>query len=321
MDGRRAPNRRGSYVDRLNHEQQRSFHPPPARAFPVFGSSSFMGPQVVSDMRTARSNEDLSGSYEAWADFSSSQMRDRIRHRLPHEETEGDGTRSDFYGFTAYTHPRIPPRMYYDVERCDPSVLFSAGSSTANVVHSRNGRGLEDAAYHPDHPVDSQAPSEPSYRLSGDQFLSPSQMQMVRYDPDHARDRTVSPPSSSHELSNHTSNGRHLFPRSPNWSTESNFGSGRSLASSQSATSNDSSGYTGGSSSGYVGPYRAPYGSYRDHGDVFEDDGDNMSDGIASDEGVYDSSSSSRGVSGGDSDSHYDVFSDEGYSSDDYYHK
>ena len=322
MDGRRAPNQRDPYHNR--HDEQRgSFCPPPPMPFPVFDSNPFAGSQVVSDMRTMRSNEDTSRPYEAsraWTDFSSSRMPDHINHpRHIREEVD--------YGFTAYTHPRIPPGG--DLDRGYPSVPSSA-SSTPDFDHSRSVQGtMED---HRDYSADPQAPFESSYILSRQpqsrHSLSPSQMQMVRYDP--ARDRATSPSSSFHEYSNHNGQqfrhaGQHLSPSfqrslTGNWSTEANSGSGRSLAASQETNSDYSSVYTGNSSRGYIESYRAQtYGSYRDHGDdIYEDDGDNMSDGIASDEGVYDSASSSRGISG-DSDGYSEVYSDEGYSSDDYY--
>lgn len=318
MDGRRAPNHRDSYHDR--HDEQRGSFCPPPSTFPVFDSNPFAGSQVVSDMRTMRINEDTSRPYEAsraWTDFSSSRMPDHINHQrhIPEEEVD--------YG---YPHPRLPPGLYGDLGGY-PSVPSSA-SSTPDFDHSRSVQGtMED---HRDYSAHPQAPSESSYigsrQSQSRHSLSPSQMQMVRYDPAHARDRVTSPSSSYHDYSNHNGQqfrhaGQHLsssFQRSltGNWSTEANAGSGRSLAASQETNSD----YTGNSSRGYIEPYRAQsYRSYRDHGDdIYEDDGDNMSDGIASDEGVYDSASSVRAISG-DSDGCSEVYSDEGYSSDDYY--
>ena len=74
---------------------------------------------------------------------------------------------------------------------------------------------------------------------------------------------------------------------------------------------------TDSSSSGYVESYDVRSDeSYRGYeGGGYEYDSDGMSDGIASDEGVYDSSSSDRGDFGDDDDSH-EVYSD--YSSDEY---
>jgi len=311
MDGRRAPSLRDSYHDR--HDEQRgSFYPPPSMPFPVFDSNPFAGSQVVSDMRTMRCNEDTASrpydASRAWTDFSSSRMPDHInfhpRH-IPEEEVD--------YG---YPHPRLPPGLYGDLDRRGYPSVPSSASSAPDFDHSRS---------------DPRASSESSYISRQSQSrhsLSPSQMQMVRYDPAHARDRdrATSPSSSFHDYSNHNGQqfrhaGQHLpssLQRSltGNWSTEATSGSGRSLAASQETNSD----YTGSGSRGYIESYRAqPYGSYRDHGDdIYEDDGDNMSDGIASDEGVYDSASSVRGISG-DSDGYSEVYSDEGYSSDDYY--
>ncbi len=145
-------------------------------------------------------------------------------------------------------------------------------------------------------------------------------MQMVRYRPDDAHDGRN---SSRHRENPYHQESEHVHEDTWDISATNNPGSPsthpdsrRSLPGSEYSPA---SMYTDSSSSGYVESYHddvRSYGSYRDYGDSgYEGDSDGMSDGIASDEGVYDSSSSDRGDFEDDGDS-YEAYSDGGYSSD-----
>ncbi|KAF8969336.1 hypothetical protein BDZ97DRAFT_237489 [Flammula alnicola] len=175
-----------------------------------------------------------------------------------------------------------------------PLPAFQDASNYASRQASTSARGPADASSHP---------------------LSPSgQMQLVRYDDGHQIPSPDDDPDDQHYASETIHS-----PTSPQWSMNTTRGttfSERSLsvASSQGIYSEDSalSGYTGVASSGYVESYDvASYDNYRgDYNHDSEDERDYMSDDIASDEGVYYSSSEGPDYEG-DGD---EVFSDGGYS-------
>lgn len=139
--------------------------------------------------------------------------------------------------------------------------------------------------------------------------------------------------SSQYQHSNHPEhqlrNQGHLSSDllgSPDWSTATNFGSGRSLSASQVAgtDSRDSyiPDYTDGRSSGYGASHTSQsYRHYRDdpQHDADDEGSDAMSDGIASDEGVYSpSESSDRDVFDDEDGDSSEDDSEEEYDSDEY---
>ncbi|KAF9529210.1 hypothetical protein CPB83DRAFT_852861, partial [Crepidotus variabilis] len=149
---------------------------------------------------------------------------------------------------------------------------------------------------------------------------SPSQMQMVRYDPnsvDHDDRQNIG--SSGFAASEPPSSAGTDTRRSSNWSNSANHGSighfsPQPYHSEYTHFSNPSAAY----------PHynMTSYQNYREnHGDIFEDvdDDDCMSDGVASDEGVYYSSDGGQFDSFGEDE--FEVFSDDGHTSpiDDFY--
>ncbi|KDR84031.1 hypothetical protein GALMADRAFT_133409 [Galerina marginata CBS 339.88] len=199
----------------------------------------------------------------------------------------------------------------------------SISSSTSSY---RNFNALEDSPKYSEVPYyypNSVPPTSPRHTTSPARtFSQSSQMQLTRYDGDHEK-----PPREDHENRDFYSLPPPPPPTSPKtasprWSITTTLGTGSdnlSVDSSRATPSEDSatSGYTDAASksSGYVESYEVQShgheGYHQDYRDPsIEVDQDYMSDGVASDEGVYYSSGEEL-----EGEVDEEVYSDEGYSS------
>ncbi|PPQ79492.1 hypothetical protein CVT25_003374 [Psilocybe cyanescens] len=282
---------------------------------PAPGATYFQ-PRAPADIRINRSNA---------SDASQSSSGSEMARWSNHQEE---------YGYSGFTngglggHSGRPDRHYHHYHhhhhRGAPAATFHRPSAPQSQSYSQSRSGdiyappltpfnSRHSRYHAPDDNHMSLPEEPSNSPQSPMHASqtsspPDHMLLIGYvgesrnhapeDPDH----DSVPPSSPKRLS-------------PGWSMATTRGSENlSNNSSQGYHSEDSvlSGYSHIDSSGYVESYNV-HPQERYHGYVEDTEHEYMSDGVASDEGVYYSSSEDPNDEGG-------AYSDEGYSSfSDYY--